>query len=325
MNEFAPKKHIIEHTTQQFLNSVNSQGGSPIYELSPEDARKVLSKVQDIKIDKLPADIGDYSIPAGPNGKINIRIIKPKNNTPNLPAIMYFHGGGWILGDKNIYDRLVREIANGVNAAVIFVDYEKSPEARYPIAIEEAYAATKYISENGESLDIDSSRLTVMGDSVGANMSTLITILAKERGGPNIGYQVLFYPVTDSDFETESYNEFENGYWLSKEAMKWFWDAYLPEINERKNYAVSPLQATLDKLKGLPPALIFTNEFDVLRDEGEAYAHKLIEAGVKTTAVRLLGTIHDCVMLNALSDTPAVRGAMELVNIKLKKHFEILL
>lgn len=323
MNEFSPQKYIIEPITQKFLDNINSQKGSPIYELSIEDARKVLSKVQDINITKLPAAIEDYTIPVGPKGEINIRIIRPKNNELKLPAVMYFHGGGWILGDKNIYDRLIREISNGAQVAIVFVDYDKSPESQYPTAIEEAYAATKYISENGNSFNLNSSKLAVMGDSVGGNMATVITILAKERGGPKIDYQVLFYPVTDSNFETESYKEFANGYWLSTEAMKWFWNAYLPSENERKKYTVSPLQASIEQLKDLSPALVITNECDVLRDEGEAYAHKLIKAGIETTAVRLLGTIHDCAMLNSLADTPAVRGAIELANIKLSQVFNL--
>lgn len=323
MNEFLSQKHIIELTTQQFLNTINSSGGSPIYELSPEDARKVLTKVQDVNVTKLPADIEDHTIATGPRDRINIRIIRPKNNESKLPVVMYFHGGGWILGDKNIYDRLVREISNGTQAAVVFVDFDRAPEAQYPIAIEEAYAATKYISENGNSLNLNSSKLAVMGDSVGGNMATVVTLLAKERRGPKIDYQVLFYPVTDANFETESYNEFASGYWLSKEAMKWFWDAYLPDESLRKQYSASPFQASFEQLSDLPPALVITNECDVLRDEGEAYAHKLIKAGVNTTSIRLLGTIHDCVMLNALTNTPSVRVAINLANIKLYQAFNL--
>lgn len=321
MSEFSSAKPAIEPVTQQFLNNVNSQGGSPIYKLTPTEARSVLSKVQDINVTMLSADTEDLTIPAGPKGEINIRIIRPKDNKAHLPAVMYFHGGGWILGDKDIYDRLVREISIGVQAAVVFVDYDRSPEARYPVAIEESYAATKYIFENGNDLYINSSKIAVMGDSVGGNMAAVVTMLAKERGGPKIDYQVLFYPVTDANFETESYNKFADGYWLSKEAMKWFWNAYLPDENERKKYTASPLQASIEQLKDLPPALVITNECDVLRDEGEAYAHKLIEAGVHTTAVRLLGTVHDCAMLNPLADTPAVQVAIELASIGLYKTF----
>lgn len=323
MKEFSPQKHIIEPATQMFLDNINSQGGTPIYELSVLEARNVLWKIQDINVPKLPADIEDHTISVGPKDETNIRIIKPKGNKAKLPTVMYFHGGGWILGDKNIYDRLVREISNGAQVAIVFVDYNRSPESQYPIAIEEAYAATKYISENGNSFNINSSKLAVMGDSVGGNMATVVTILAKERGGPKIDYQVLFYPVTDANFETESYKEFANGYWLSKEAMKWFWNAYLPDENLRKQYMASPLQASIEQLRDLPPALVITNECDVLRDEGEAYVHKLIEAGIDTTAVRLLGTVHDCAMLNVLTDTPAVRVAINLANIKLSQAFNL--
>lgn len=323
MNEFSSKKYILEPATKLFLDNINALGGPPIYELSPDDARKVLAKVQDVNVAKLPADIEDHIIPTGPRGRTSIRIIRPKNNESKLPVVMYFHGGGWILGDKNIYDNVVREIANGSQAAVVFVEFDRSPESQHPIAIEEAYAATKYISENGNSLNLDSSKLAVMGDSVGGNMATVVTLLAKERCGPKIDYQVLLYPVTDANFETDSYNEFANGYWLTKEAMKWFWNAYLPDVDGRTQHTVSPLQASIDQLMELPPALVITNEYDVLRDEGEAYAHKLIEAQVETTTVRLLGTIHDCVMLNALNNTPAVRVAINLANIKLSQAFNL--
>lgn len=323
MSESFSIKPIVESFTQKFLDNINSQSGPPIYELSPADARNLLLKVQDVAVEKLTADIEDHTIYTETEGEIDIRIIRPKNNHSTLPVVMFFHGGGWILGDKNVYDRLVREISNGVQVAVVFVDFNRSPEAQYPTAIEQAYAATKYISENGSVFNVDSSRLAVMGDSVGGNMATVLTLLAKERGGPKIDYQVLFYPVTNANFETESYNEFANGYWLSKDAMKWFWNAYLPNENERKKHTVSPLQASIEQLKGLPPALIITNECDVLRDEGESYAHKLIEAGVKTTAIRLLGSIHDCVMLNAIAETPAARCAIELSNIKLRQIFNV--
>lgn len=323
MNDFSQKKHIIEPVTQKFLDAINSLGGPQIYEVSVTEARNILWKVQDINAPTLPADIYDYTIPVGPKGETKIRIVRPINNESKLPVVMYFHGGGWILGDKNIYDRLVREISNGVQAAVVFVDYDRSPESQYPIAIEEAYAATKYIAGKGNDFNVNPSKLAVMGDSVGGNMATIVSILAKERGGVNIDYQVLFYPVTDANFETESYKEFANGYWLSSEAMKWFWNAYLPDENERKKHTISPLQASIEQLKGLPPALVITNECDVLRDEGEAYAHKLIEAGVEATSIRLLGTIHDCIMLNALTNTPAVRAAIELANTKLYQAFNL--
>ena len=303
---------LLEPVTREFLEKVNKQGGTPIYQLSPKDARKVLSDLQAAQVAKLPADIDDLDIPVGPEGRVSIRIIRPKGNKEILPVLMYFHGGGWVLGDKDTHDRLVREIANGANAAVVFVNFTPSPEAKYPTPIEEAYAATKYISENGKNFNLDGSRLAVAGDSVGGNMAAAVLLLAKERGGPKINYQVLFYPVTDANFDTQSYQQYATGIWLTREAMKWFWDNYLPDEETRKKPTASPLQASVDQLSGQPPALVITDENDVLRDEGEAYAHKLIQAGVNVTAVRYIGTIHDFVMLNALAGTPATCSAIGL-------------
>jgi acetyl esterase len=298
-----------------------AKGGPQIYELSVEDARGVLSGAQACRVEKLPADSEDRLIPVGPRSQVAIRIVRPKGNTGVLPAVMYFHGGGWVLGDVETHDRLIREIANGAQAAVVFVDYSRPPEARYPVAIEEAYAATKWVSENGRNINVDCSRLAVAGDSVGGNMATVVTLLAKQRGGPHIHFQVLFYPVTDAAFDTPSYQQFAQGYFLTREAMKWFWDHYAPDVAIRTQSTASPLRATIDELRGLPPALVINGECDVLRDEGEAYARKLIQAGVHVTALRYMGTIHDFVMLNVLADTPAARSAIALANDTLHKVF----
>ena len=283
----------LERNTEAFIQALAAQGGPPIYKLSIGEARKVLDGAQSGPVKKLPAQIEDRTIPGGPTGEISIRIVRPKKSSGQLPVGMYFHGGGWILGNKNTHDRLVREIANGARAAVVFVNYTPSPEAKYPTAIEQAYTATKYVAEHGKNLNLDSSRLAVAGDSVGGNMAAVVTLLAKERGGPKIDYQVLFYPVTDANLDSPSYQEFASGPWLTKPAMEWFWNAYAPDVAERKKPTVSPLQASIDQLKGLPRALVITDENDVLRDEGEAYARKLSQAGVNVTAVRYLGTIHD--------------------------------
>jgi len=312
---------LLEPTTRAFVEKVNRQGGTPIYELSPKDARKVLSDLQAGEVVKLPADIEDRIIPAGPEGKVSIRIIRPEGNKENLPVVMYFHGGGWVLGGKDTHDRLVREIAKGANAAVVFVNFTPSPEAKYPIPVEEAYAATKYIAENGKELNLDTSRLAVAGDSVGGNMAAAVSLLAKERGGPKIVYQVLFYPVTDANFDTPSYQKYATDIWLTREAMKWFWDNYLPDKEARRQPTASPLKVSVDQLRGQPPALIITDENDVLRDEGEAYAHKLMQAGVDVITVRYLGTIHDFVMLNALAGTPATCSAIGLANENLRNVF----
>jgi acetyl esterase len=250
---------------------------------------------------------------------VSIRIVRPQGVTGTLPVAMYIHGGGWILGDKETHDRLVREIANGAQVAVVFVNYTPSPEARYPVAIEQAYTATKWAAEHGAEARLDPSRLAAVGDSVGGNMVAALTLLAKQRNGPKIAFQVLFYPVTDASFDTPSYREFANGPWLTREAMKWFWDAYAPDERVRAEVTASPLRASLEQLRGLPPALLITNEADVLRDEGEAYAHKLMSAGVRVTAVRYLGAIHDLVLLNPIAETPAPRAAIAQANAMLRQ------
>ena len=286
--------------------------------MSPDAARDVLAGAQAQPVAKLPAAIEDTTFPVGPTGSVRIRLVRPQGQSGTLPVVMHFHGGGWILGDKETHDRMTREIAVGANAAVVFVDYDRSPEARYPVAIEQAYAATKYVAEHGRELAVDPTRLALVGDSVGGNMAAAITLMAKERGGPKIAFQVLFYPVTDANFETGSYNAFADGPWLTRPAMEWFWNAYLPDVAARKQITATPLNASLEQLKGLPDALIIVDENDVLRDEGEAYARKLAQAGVRVTSVRYNGTIHDFVLLNALADTPAVRSALQQTNEALR-------
>jgi acetyl esterase len=298
----------LELHTQQFIDSL--AGAPPIYTLSPAEARSVLARAQSIPVGKPSAQIEDITLPVGPNGSVPIRVIRPVGATEVLPVVMYFHGGGWILGDRDTHDRLIREIAVGAEAAVIFVDYARSPEVRYPVAIEQAYAATRYVADNGANLRIDPLRLAVAGDSVGGNMAAAVTLMAAQRRGPKIAFQVLFYPVTDAGFDTPSYGQFSDGPWLTKRAMQWFWDAYLPDPAARKQPTVTPLNASLDQLAGLPEALVIVDENDVLRDEGEAYARKLSDAGVRVTSIRYNGTVHDFVMLNALADTPATRGAI---------------
>jgi acetyl esterase len=298
----------LELHTQQFVDEL--AGAPPIYSLSPDEARSVLVRAQSIPVGKPSAQVEDITLPVGPTGSVPIRVIRPVGAAEVLPAVMYFHGGGWVLGDRDTHDRLVREIAVGAEAAVVFVDYGRAPEVRYPVAIEQAYAATRYVSENGASLRIDPLRLAVAGDSVGGNMAAAVTLMAKQRSGPNIAFQVLFYPVTDSGFDTPSYIQFADGPWLTKRAMEWFWDAYLPDPAARKQPTATPLNAPPDQLARLPEALVIVDENDVLRDEGEAYARKLSNAGVRVTSIRYNGTIHDFVMLNALADTPATRGAI---------------
>ncbi len=308
----------LEVTTKKFIQSLIAKDGPPLYTLSPIEARKVLDGVQSGPIEKLPVQIEDKILPCGPEKKVSVRIIRPEGSSGKLPVIVYFHGGGWILGNAHTHDRLVRELAVGTNAAVVFINYSPSPEASFPKPLEEAFSATQYIIEHGNEFNLDSSRLAVAGDSAGGNMAIAITLMAKHQG-LKIKQQVLFYPVTDANFHNESYKQFAEGPWLTKAAMEWFWNAYAPNSADRKKSIVCPLQASIDELSSLPPALIITDENDVLRDEGEAYAHKLIQAGVPVTAVRFIGTCHDFAMLNALRNTPAARAAIELAIDHLNK------
>lgn len=311
------RPYILEGKTQAFVDALSAQGGKPLYELSYGDARKVLEDAQAGNVTTLPADVEDKVLPVGPTGEVSVRIYRPKGAKGALPVVMYFHGGGWVLGSKNTHDRLLRDLVNGTHAAFVFVNYTPSPEAQFPVPIEQDYAATKYIAEHGRDFDLDTSRLAVAGDSVGGNMVAVVTQLAKERKGPAIRYQVLFYPVTDSSLSQDSYEEFANGPWLTRAAMEWFWDAYAPNKADRRKVTASPLSATSEQLKGLPPALVIVDENDVLRDEGEAYARTLMQSGVDVTAVRFLATHHDFVMLNALADTPASKAAIQLAAEKL--------
>jgi len=311
---------ILDKKTEQFVQELKAAGGPPIYKLPVREARKVLEDLQAKPVEKMPVHIEDRMFPGGPQGHVSVRIIRPEVQG-DLPAVIYCHGGGWILGSKETHDRLVREIACGAHAAVVFINYTPSPEARYPQAIEEAYGAMKYVVEHGKALHIDSSRMAVAGDSVGGNMAIALTLLAKEKKGPKIDFQLLFYPVTDANFNNGSYREFAEGPWLTKPAMEWFWNAYEPSIEARKKITVCPLHASIEQLRHLPPALIITDENDVLRDEGEAYGRKLLQAGVDAAIVRYSGTHHDFVMLNPLKDSPAARSAIGLAVGTLQKVF----
>jgi acetyl esterase len=297
----------LEPTTQAFIDSL--RGAPPLSQLSPADAHKVLTDLQSQPIPLEDAQIEDVVWPIGPTGETRIRIIRPAEAAPTdiLPVILYTHGGGWVLGDKITHDRLVREIANGVGASVVFVDYVNAPEAKYPIQQEQAYAALLYLVEHAEELHVDPSRLAIVGDSVGGHMATLVTMMAKQRGGPQIRFQVLFYPVVDAISDNASYRTFANGPWLTLDSAKFFFEqeGLSPDQDE-----AWPLRASVDELRGLPDALVIVDG-DVLRDEGEAYADKLMEAGVRVTSVRYNDTIHDFVMLNPLANTPATRAAIQ--------------
>lgn len=306
----------VERNTQVFLEALAKGGGKPIEALSPADARAVLVGAQaGAKLP--PADVSEKTITV--DGKpLKLTIVRPAGAKGVLPAFMFFHGGGWILGDFPTHERFVRDLVADSGAAAVFVNYTPSPEARYPVAINEAYAATRWVAENGAQIDVDGKRLAVAGNSVGGNMAAVVALMAKAKGAPGLRAQLLFWPVTNASFENASYDEFANGHFLTKDMMKWFWDAYTSDPKQRQEIYASPLLATPEQLKGLPPALVQTAEKDVLRDEGEAYARKLDQAGVNAVVTRYNGMIHDFGLLNVLAPLPATRAALHQASEELK-------
>jgi acetyl esterase len=256
------------------------------------------------------ADIQDVALPAGFAGAVPVRIVRPRGATGPLPAVMYFHGGGWVRGTADTHDRLAREIATGADVCVVQVMYDRAPEAKYPVAIEQAYAVTEHVCVQAATLGIDPTRLAVAGDDAGATIAAAVTLLARDRQGPKIDLQILFCPIMGADFETESYKTYAQGPWLTRAAMEWYWNAYLPDVARRSELTAAPVLATIDQLRNLPDALVIVAENDPLRDEGEHYARNLSDAGVRVKSVRYNGTIHDFVFLNALADTPATRSAI---------------
>lgn len=292
--------------------SIANESHPRIYEIPYTEGRALLDQVQNSPVEKANVEIEDRPVSAGEWGTINVRIIRPEANFGKLPVVFYIHGAGWVFGDAHTHDKLVREIAVRTNSVVVFPEYSLSPEAKYPTAIEQNYAVLNWAVENAAALNIDTSRLTVAGDSVGGNMATVMTIMSKQRKGPKINQQLLYYPVTDANFDTDSYNQFAEGYFLTKEGMQWFWDKYTTDPDQRAQITASPLRATLEDLKDLPAAMILNGEADVLRDEGEAYAAKLRQAGVEVTQMRFQGMVHDFVMVNMLDQSKATRAAMDV-------------
>jgi acetyl esterase len=298
---------VLEAAAQQFADATAQPPF--LYELTPDQARKVLDDVQAAPVDKLAVDERWVTVPCD-FGDVRVRIVRPPGAEGTLPVVLYMHGGGWVLGNAGTHDRLVRELAVGAGAALAFVEYDRSPEARYPVAIEQGYATARWIIREGAAHGLDADRLAIAGESVGGCMTAAIALMAQERGDVRFVHQSMYYPVTDAAMDTASYEEFAEGYYLTAKAMAWFWDCYAPDPVERTEPFASPLQACIDQLDGLPPTLLLVDEADVLRDEGEAYASRLRRAGVKVTTVRYDGAIHDFMMLNPLSETRAARAAI---------------
>jgi acetyl esterase/lipase len=308
---------------REFLKALNSGTGKPIEQLSPADARQVLVDAQNsVTVDYSGIEESERTI-VQDGEKVRIHVMKPIGATAGSPVFIFIHGGGWVLGDYPTHRRLVRDLVVGSRAVAVFPDYTPSPEAHYPTPINQIYAATKWVSQHGAEIGVDGSNLAVVGNSVGGDMTAAVVLMAKDKNGPAIKLQVMLWPVTDASFETGSYKELGEGRFLTRNMMIWFWDNYLPDKNKRKEIYASPLQASLDELKGLPPTLIQVAENDVLRDEGEAYARKLDEAGVAVTLTRYGGLIHDYGLLNPIANVTAVQTALFQAASVIKKTLGI--
>ena len=312
----------LSRGVKAFLNVLNSAGGPPLETLPPLEAREVLVTAQaSAPVDLSGIEESEKTITAD-GYTIKLNIVRPEGVKGKLPVFIFIHGGGWVLGDYPTHKRMVRDLVVLTGFAGVFVNYTPTPDARYPQAINEIYAATKWVAEHGDEIEVDGQNLAVVGNSVGGNMTAVTALKAKEAGGPKIKLHIMMWPVTDANFERDSFKQFGEKRFLTTPLMKWMWDLYTTDPNQRKEIYASPLQASLDQLKGLPPALIQVAESDILRDEGEAYGRKLDEAGVTVTTVRYDGMIHDFGLLNGLAEEPAVRSLFEHAAATLKKYLQ---
>ncbi|MFA6083820.1 alpha/beta hydrolase [Mucilaginibacter sp.] len=309
----------IEVQTKSFLKALNISGGKPMETLQAVEARKVLEGAQSsVKVDVSGIDVSEKTITQD-GITVKLFIVRPSGVEGNLPAFMFFHGGGWVIGDFFTHKRFIRDLVVNSGSVAIHVEYSRSPEVKYPMALNECYAATKWVSAYGSDINVDGKRLAVAGNSAGGNLAAAVALMSNKKKGPELKLQVLFWPVIDASFETVSYNQFARDRFLTKNMMKWFWNNYLPDLGQRKDIYASPIHASVEQLKGLAPALVQTAENDVLRDEGEAYAKKMNEAGVAVSSVRYQGMIHDYGLLNPLAHIPEVQSALLYAGAELKR------
>jgi acetyl esterase len=311
----------LSRGTKAFLQLLNS-GSVPLETLPPLAARQVLVDAQaSVTVDLSGIEESEKTIDAD-GYTITLNIVRPEGVKGTLPVFMFIHGGGWLLGDYPTHKRMVRDLVVLSGFSAVFVNYTRTPDAQYPQAINEIYAATKWVAEHGEEIGVDGKNLAIVGNSVGGNMSTVTTLMAKAKGSPQIKLQILMWPIVDADFETDSYHQFGDKRFLTAPMAKWLYDMYIADPEKRKDIYASPLRATVEQLKGLPPALIQVAESDILRDEGEAYGRKLDEAGVTVTTVRYNGMIHDFGLLNGLAQLPATRSLFVQAAAELKKYLQ---
>lgn len=301
-----------------YLNELNK--GPALETLPPAQARLGLVNGQAaVKVDVSGIEESEKTITAD-GYQVVLNILRPAGVEGTLPVFVFIHGGGWILGDYPTHKRMVRDLVVLTGYSGVFINYTRTPDAQFPRAINEIYAATKWVAEHGDEIGVDGKNLAVVGNSVGGNMTAVTALQAKAKGGPHIKLLVMMWPIVDADFETESYKLFGENRFLTTPLMKWMYDMYIPDPEERKQIYASPLRATVDQLRGLPPTLIQVAENDVLRDEGEAFGRKLAEAGVAVTTVRYNGVIHDFGLLNGLAELPPVRSLFVQAAAELKKY-----
>lgn len=316
---FAEDPHLSVGV-KTFLKALNSGDGPPLEALPPVEAKLVLVNAQaSVEVDLSGIEVSEKTITAD-GYTVVLNIVRPAGVEGTLPVFMFIHGGGWILGDFPTHQRMVRDLVVLSGFCAVFVNYTRTPDAAFPQAINEIFAATKWVAEHGDEIGVDGKNLAVVGNSVGGNMTMVTALKAKANGGPHIKLLVMMWPIVDADFETDSYHRFGADRFLTTPLMKWMYDMYIPDPADRKQIYASPLRATVDQLKGLPPTLIQVAENDVLRDEGEAFGRKLDEAGVTATTVRYNGVIHDFGLLNGLAELPQVRSLFVQAAAQLKKY-----
>ncbi|WP_445216564.1 alpha/beta hydrolase [Bradyrhizobium sp. Pa8] len=309
----------IDPRVRTFLREINKDP-SPFWELPQPKPQDILTELQN----KTPVDMSGVNTTeqtiTQDGQSVKIYIMKPEHVTGKPGVLLFIHGGVWIVGNFQNHQRLLRDLVVGSGQIGVFVEYTSLPKARFPTQLDQSYAVLKWVASHAEEFGADGSRIAVAGNSVGGNMTAALSLMAKDRSGPKISYQVMMIPATDASVDTASYHEYGTGRFLARAFMKYGWDLYAPDAATRNNPYVSPLRASLQQLKGLPPALVITAENDPLRDEGEAYARKLKEAGVSVIATRYNGMIHDFVLLNGIQSDPEPKAAIRQMSAEIKAH-----
>lgn len=315
--DYSTDPHLLK-AVKEFLKPLNS-GGAPVESLDKVAARNVLTGAQEaFKVDYSGIEESEKTITSD-GYTVKLNIVRPEGAKEKLPVFIFIHGGGWILGDYPTHKRMVRDLVVLSGYAAVFVNYTPSPEAHYPQAINEIYAATKWVAAHGDEINVDGKKLAVVGNSVGGNMTAVTGLMAKDKKGPEIKLLIMMWPIVEANFDTESYKLYGAQRFLTTPLMKWMYDQYTTDPKQREEIYASPLNATVDQLKGLPPVLIQVAENDILRDGGEAFGRKLDEAGVTVTTIRYNGVIHDFGLLNGLAELPPtkslfIQAAAELRN-----------